>query len=85
MKSLLEVLGQNPQKSLRTFMVGFGLFLSGAGFIALGYYTHHYWQMLGIFILAIGCLISAYGYIGIFASRLNASLSKHKPKSDIKF
>ena len=85
MKSLFQMLGQNPQKSLRIFITGFGLFILGAACIALGYYFHHYWQILGLATLALGCLISAYGYLGIFASRLSASLNKHKPNSNIKF
>jgi hypothetical protein len=70
MKFILEKLGQDPQRSLSIFLRGLGLFAIGVIFIFVGYYHHHYWQMLGMGFLAIAVLISAYGYIGIFANRL---------------
>lgn len=70
MKTLLEKLGQDPKRSMATFLKGLGLFVIGLVFIAIGYFYQHYWQMLGIAILAIGCLVAAWGYIGIFANRL---------------
>lgn len=67
---ILEKLGQDPKRSLLIFVRGLGLFIIGVILIFIGYYSHHYWQILGIVFLAIGILIAAYGYIGIFANRL---------------
>jgi hypothetical protein len=68
--SLLSRLGQNPQLSVKRFVAGCGLFAVGLGFIALGYFYHHLWQVPGFMLLALGCLLAAWGYIGIFANRL---------------
>ncbi len=70
MNSILEKLGQNPKLSMTRFIQGIGLFVIGVLFIFLGYYQDHLWQMLGIFLLGLGCLFSAWGYIGLFANRL---------------
>lgn len=69
MKKLLEKLGQNPQLSLKIFLRGLGLFVIALGFIALGYFHHHLWQIVGMSLLAIACFVSAWGYLGIFANR----------------
>ena len=70
MKSLLEKLGQNPERSLSLFVRGLGLFAIGLGLIYIGKYHHHLWQIPGLFFLALGCIAAAWGYIGIFANRL---------------
>jgi hypothetical protein len=67
---LLEKLGQNPQRSLSFFMRGLGLFVIGALLIFVGYYFHHYWQIVGLCFLIPAILLAAYGYIGMFANRL---------------
>ena len=69
MIKLLEKLGQNPQRSLTLFLRGLGLFVIGLIFVALGYFYHHLWQVIGVVILGLACLISAWGYLGIFANR----------------
>jgi len=69
MKILLEKIGQNPQKSLTLFLRGLGLFVVGLIFVALGYFYHHLWQIIGIVILIFACLLAAWGYLGIFANR----------------
>ncbi|KGJ97460.1 hypothetical protein [Colwellia psychrerythraea] len=69
MIKLLEKLGQNPQRSLTLFLRGLGLFVLGLLFVALGYFYHHLWQVAGVAILSLACLISAWGYLGIFANR----------------
>ncbi|MCJ8293246.1 MAG: hypothetical protein MJK15_02460 [Colwellia sp.] len=69
MIKLLEKLGQDPQRSLKLFLYGLGLFVIGLLFVALGYFHHHLWQIMGVVILAIACLIAAWGYLGIFANR----------------
>jgi hypothetical protein len=70
MITILEKLGQDPQRSLVLFTRGLGLFAIGACLIFIGYYYHYYWQIAGIVFLAIGLLTSAWGYSGIFANRL---------------
>jgi len=70
MKRILEVLGQNPQRSLQFCMRGLGLFAIGALLIFTGYYFHYYWQILGLCFLVPAILLAAYGYIGIFSNRL---------------
>ena len=69
MIKLLEKLGQNPQHSLTLFLRGLGLFIIGLSFIALGYFYHHLWQIIGIMTLILACLLAVYGYVGIFANR----------------
>jgi hypothetical protein len=69
MYKLLEKLGQNPQGSLRMFLCGLGLFFIALIFIALGYFYHHLWQLIGIVLLVIACCLSAFGYLGLFANR----------------
>lgn len=68
--SVLEKLGQDPQRSMQRFLCGLGLFALGALAIALGYYQHHFWQIIGIILLVIGSIIAIVGYVGIFANRL---------------
>ncbi len=68
--SLLEKLGQDPQRSMQMFLSGLGLFVFGACLIFLGLYQSHIWQILGLIVLAIGSLLASYGYIGVFANRL---------------
>ncbi|AOW77429.1 hypothetical protein A3Q34_11500 [Colwellia sp. PAMC 20917] len=70
MITILEKLGQDPQRSLVLFTRGLGLFAIGACLIFIGYYYHYYWQIAGIVFLALGLLTSAWGYSGIFANRL---------------
>jgi len=69
MIKLLEKLGQNPQGSLTLFLRGLGLFVIGLFFIALGYFYHHLWQIIGIVTLSFACLLAIWGYLGIFSNR----------------
>jgi hypothetical protein len=68
--SLLEKLGQDPQRSMQRFLSGLGLFIFGACLIFLGLYQSHIWRILGLLVLAFGSLLAIYGYIGVFANRL---------------
>jgi len=70
LNKLLEKLGQDPQRSLLFFMRGLGLFVIAVVLIFVGYYFHHYWQILGLCFLVPAILLAAYGYIGMFANRL---------------
>ncbi len=80
MKSILKKIGQNPQGSMSLFIKGVGLFVFGLLLVMLGYYYHHYWQIAGLFVIAIACLISAWAYIGIFLYRITNGINRHKPK-----
>ena len=66
---LLEKLGQNPPRSLRLFLRGIGLFAVGLLFITTGYFYHHLWQIIGLVIVFCACMLSAWGYLGIFSHR----------------
>lgn len=81
MKGLLEKLGQDPQYSLTLFLRGLGLFVIGLLFVALGYFHHHLWQIIGIVILGLACLLAAWGYLGIFANRWLNILFRSKDRS----
>lgn len=76
--SILEKLGQDPQRSMQRFLCGLGLFISGLCLIFIGVYHHHSWQILGILLLAVGCGVAIYGYIGIFANRLYHIIQRTK-------
>ena len=81
MNNLLAKLGQDPQRSLSIFLTGLGLFALGLIFIAIGYFNHHLWQVVGLIILAFACLIAAWGYVGMFANRWFNILNRHKPSN----
>ena len=81
MNSLLAKLGQDPQRSLSIFLRGLGLFALGLLFIAIGYFHHYLWQVIGLVILAFACLIAAWGYLGIFANRWFNILNRQKRKT----
>jgi len=81
MNNILAKLGQDPQRSLSIFLRGLGLFVLGLIFIGIGYFHHHLWQMVGLVIIVLSCLIAAWGYLGIFANRWYNILNKHKPNN----
>ena len=78
MNNLLAKLGQDPKRSLSIFLTGLGLFILGLFFIAIGYFNHYLWQVVGLIIITFACLIAAWGYLGIFANRWFNILNKHK-------
>jgi len=80
MTILLEKLGQNPQRSLHIFFGGIGLFILSLCFLALGYYYHHLWQIPGLLLLFIACLVTVWGYLGIFANRWLIIFTRNKTK-----
>jgi hypothetical protein len=77
-KFFTRLLGQDPQYSLSLFLRGLGLFALGALFIAMGYYGHHYWQIIGVVFIALGASISACGYVGMFINRLKNMINHNK-------
>lgn len=77
--SLLEKLGQDPQRSMQRFLRGLGLFSIGACFIFFGLYQSHIWQIIGIIFLALGSVLAIYGYVGLFANRLYHIFNRTKP------
>jgi hypothetical protein len=81
-KRILEKLGQDPQRSLSLFLRGLGLFAFGACLIVIGYYQHYFWQVAGLFFLALGVIFSAWGYSGIFANRLLNIFNRSSNKLD---
>ena len=81
MNSLLAKLGQDPKRSLSIFLFGLGLFALGLLCIAIGYFNHHVWQIIGLIILTLACLIAAWGYLGIFANRWFHILNRRKPNN----
>jgi hypothetical protein len=78
MNNLLAKLGQDPKRSLSIFLRGLGLFILGLFFIAIGYFNHHLWQVIGLIIITCACLIAAWGYLGIFANRWFNILNKRQ-------
>lgn len=78
MNNLLAKLGQDPKRSLSIFLTGLGLFTLGLFFIAIGYFNHYLWQVVGLILIAVACIIAAWGYLGIFANRWFNILNKHK-------
>ena len=82
MNNLLAKLGQNPKHSLSIFLSGLGLFAVGLAFIAIGYFYHHIWQMIGLFILAIACAFAIWGYLGLFANRWFHILNRNNPNNE---
>ena len=79
--SILEYLGQDPQRSMKRFLLGLGFFVIGLALIYTGYVGAHEWQILGLGLIATGCVLAIWGYVGIFANRLyhivNRSAAKH--------
>ena len=81
MNNLLTKLGQNPKRSLSIFLSGLGLFAVGLIFITIGYFYHHIWQILGLFIITLSCVIAIWGYLGIFANRWFHIINRHSPNN----
>jgi hypothetical protein len=73
---LLERLGKDPQHSLSLFLRGLALFGLAVLFIALGYFFHPTWQLLGLTFLFMACCTALWGYVGIFANRWYHILNK---------
>lgn len=76
MKHLLHRWGSNPQKSWADFKIGLGIFVLGVVFIYAGLKFWIYLQILGLILMAIGFVIAAKGYLGIFANRFSQTLNR---------
>lgn len=68
-KAWIYRLGSNPKQSVKRFGLGMLLFMLAMVAIALGYWQHYAWQMLGLAILPFALWFSGWGYLGIFANR----------------
>lgn len=73
---ILEKLGATPQQSLKHFLQGLALFALAMVFIAIGYFYQPLWQVFGLILLFLACLVSFWGYLGIFANRWLHILNK---------
>ena len=62
--------GSNAKRSLGWFLSGLLLFAVAGGFIAIGYYYQHWWQIIGLMLAIPALLCTLYGYLGILANRL---------------
>jgi energy-converting hydrogenase Eha subunit E len=81
-KSILEKLGQDPQRSLVLFTRGLGLFVIGVCLIFIGYYHHYSWQIAGLTFLAFAIIFAVWGYSGIFANRVLNIFDRHTNKDN---
>jgi len=77
---ILEYLGQDPQRSMKRFMIGLGFFICGLVFVYIGYVGSHEWQILGLALIGIGIALAVWGYLGIFANRLYHMLNRPPAK-----
>lgn len=75
--NILYKLGQNPTKSFRYFLSGLVLFAIGLGLVYSGVAFSQNIQLIGLGLVALGCLLAIWGYVGIFASRLLTLMNKH--------
>ncbi len=74
-------LGSEPKLSLRRFLTGLVLFAVGASLIALGYYGHYAWQIVGLIVLLPALFFAAWGYLGIFANRFSQIIAATDPSA----
>lgn len=77
-RNFIYKLGSNPKRSVKFFVVGLLLAALAGGFIALGYYRQHWYQIAGLIIALPAIGLMAYGYIGILANRFAQVI---KPRS----
>jgi hypothetical protein len=75
-------LGADVKRSARWFIGGIVLALVAGGFIALGYYYQHQYQIIGLGLLAPAALSMGYGYIGILANRIAQIIKGIKDKRE---
>ena len=76
LKSLLNKLGADPQKSWARFKTGLMLFIAGSVLLFLGARFLIWLQIPAIFLMTGGFIIAARGYVGIFANRFALTLNQ---------
>lgn len=75
-RNIVYRLGRDPKKSWSTFKLGLAIFSAGATLILLGAQFNHLLQIPGFMTLFVGILLSAKGYIGIFANRFAKTIER---------
>jgi len=70
LKSWLDTLASDPNKSWAYFKRGLGIFVLGVVLILTGRHSLYWIQIPGLVCIAIGCVYAARGYAGIFAYRM---------------
>lgn len=76
LRKIIYKLGSNNKGNLRCFLSGMLLFAVSGGFIALGYYYQHWYQMIGLVLAVPAVLLMGYGYLGMLANRLAQILKR---------
>ncbi|GAA0854986.1 hypothetical protein [Aliiglaciecola litoralis] len=76
MKNLFFRWGSNPHKSWADFKIGLGIFVLGVVLIYVGLQFWIFLQIPAVILLAVGFLIAAKGYLGIFANRFSQTLNR---------
>jgi hypothetical protein len=72
--------GSNSKRSLRWFLGGLLLFALTGGFIAIGYYYQHWYQIIGLVIAIPALICTLYGYLGLLANRFAQILQRFEKK-----
>jgi len=70
LKIAIYRLAKYPQQSLRVFFVGILMFAMGLGALWLNQQHDNWLAQVGVVTICLGLLISACGWVGIFAHRL---------------
>ncbi|TDF36393.1 hypothetical protein EYS14_16830 [Alteromonadaceae bacterium M269] len=76
LRNLVYRLGSDPKKSWTTFKLGLLIFVIGAALILLGTQYSPLLQLPGLIALAVGLIIAAKGYLGIFSNRFAKTLER---------
>lgn len=79
-KDLVFRLGNNPHISWARFKKGLGLFVTGVVLLYAGAAFWIWLQIPATIILALGFVVAAYGYLGIFANRFAQTLNNMNPR-----
>jgi thiol:disulfide interchange protein len=75
-RDILFRLGSDPHKSWSIFQKGLFVFVLGVCFTLAGAKWWIWLQIPGVVLLAVGLLIAAKGYLGIFANRFSQTLNQ---------
>lgn len=69
LKQLVYRAGSHPQRSLKAFFAGIGLFVAGLAGLYANQDPQSWLARLAVVSICIGVPVAAYGYVGIFANR----------------